>query len=42
MKTTRTETSFADCGMTHLTDEGIREDAKTRTPDAAKEIDATE
>lgn len=31
-----------DCGMTHLNDEGIRKDAKTRTPDAAGEVDATE
>ncbi|KAL9067462.1 MAG: hypothetical protein Q9161_006894 [Pseudevernia consocians] len=31
-----------DCGATHLTDDGIREDARTRTPDAAEEIDATE
>lgn len=29
-----------DCGITHLTDDGIRNDAKTRTPDAAEEIDA--
>lgn len=28
--------------MTHLTDEGIRQDAKARTPDAAAEIDAIE
>lgn len=31
-----------DCGMTHLTDDGIRKDAKARTPDAADEVDATE
>ena len=26
--------------MTHLTDDGIRKDAKTRTPEAVEEIDA--
>ncbi len=28
--------------MTHLTDDGIRKDAKTRTPDAADIVDSTE
>lgn len=28
--------------MTHLTEEGLRHDAKTRTPDAAAEVDAVE
>ena len=28
--------------MSHLTEDGIRQDAKTRTPDAAAEVDATE
>ena len=32
----------ADCGVTHLTDDQIRSEAKARTPDAAGEIDATE
>lgn len=32
----------ADCGVTHLTDDQIRKEAKARTPDAAEEIDATE
>lgn len=36
-----TNTNHADCGMTHLTDEGIRQEAKSRTPDATKEINAT-
>ena len=27
--------------MTHLTEDGIRQDAKTRTPEAVEEIDAT-
>ena len=31
-----------DCGMTHLTESGIRADAKARTPDASSDIDATE
>ena len=31
-----------DCGATHLTDDGVRKDAKARTPDAAEEVDATE
>jgi len=35
-------TLFADCGMTHLTEDGIRADAKERTPDAASEIDAVD
>lgn len=29
-----------DCGATHLTEDGIRKDIKTRTPDAVVEIDA--
>lgn len=28
--------------MTYLTEDGIRQDAKARTPDAADEIDTTE
>ena len=28
--------------MTHLTEEGVRQEAKARTPDAAPEIDAVE
>ena len=28
--------------MTHLTEDGIRKDAKARTPDAADDVDATE
>lgn len=28
----------SDCGMTHLTEDGIRHDVKKRTPDAAGEI----
>ena len=28
--------------MTHLTEDGIRKDAKARTPDAAETVDATE
>lgn len=31
-----------DCGATHLTEEGIRKDAKVRTPDAAETVDATD
>lgn len=31
-----------DCGMTHLTEDGIRSDVKARTPDAAETVDATE
>lgn len=27
--------------MTHLTEDGIRKDAKARTPDAAETVDAT-
>ena len=27
--------------MTHLTEDGIRKDAKTKTPEAVEEIDAT-
>ncbi|MCJ1225803.1 hypothetical protein MMC12_002452 [Toensbergia leucococca] len=30
-----------DCGMTHVTEESLRKDAKTRTPEAEAEIDAT-
>lgn len=29
-----------DCGATHLTEDSIRNDVKTRTPDASDEIDA--
>ena len=32
----------SDCGATHLTDDGVRKDAKARTPDAVGTIDATE
>ena len=35
------DAKVVDCGMTYLTEEGIREDAKERTPDAAAEVDAT-
>ena len=28
--------------MTHLTEDGIRQEAKSRTPDAAAEVDAVE
>ncbi|KAL8824521.1 MAG: hypothetical protein Q9191_005002 [Dirinaria sp. TL-2023a] len=31
-----------DCGMTHLTEESLRQEAKTRTPDAAAEIDTVD
>jgi len=32
----------ADCGMSHLTEDKIRADAKARTPDAAEEVNAVE
>ena len=37
-----TNATNVDCGITHLTEEEIRQDAKARTPDAAAEIDAVE
>ena len=31
-----------DCGMTHMTDEEIRKEAKRRTPDAAEDVDGVD
>ena len=36
------DASSVDCGVTHLTEEEVRQGAKGRTPDAAAEIDAVE
>lgn len=37
-----TNATSVDCGITHLTEEEVRQDAKARTPDAAAAIDAVE
>ena len=37
-----TDNTTLDCGMSHLTEEGLRQGAKARTPDAAADIDSIE